>query len=62
VSHIHGRPNLGGPLQTAWDLHHAWPDSTLTVIESAVHLGTTETRKHVLRALNRFAVNDAIGM
>ncbi|MGA4728344.1 hypothetical protein ACPB67_13050 [Micromonospora taraxaci] len=56
---IHGRLDLGGPLQTAWDLHRAWPDSTLTVIESAGHLGTTETREHVLRTLDRFAVNDA---
>ena len=58
---IHGRLDLGGPLQTAWDLHRAWPNSTLTVIESAGHLGTTATLGHVLRALDRFAVNDAPG-
>ncbi|MFF0155017.1 prolyl aminopeptidase [Micromonospora sp. NPDC005203] len=59
---IHGRLDLGGPLQTAWDLHRAWPDSTLTVIESAGHLGTAETREHVLHALDRFAVSDSPGV
>lgn len=53
---IHGRLDMGGPLQTAWDLHRAWPGSTLTVVESAGHLGTEETRAQVLHALDRFAV------
>jgi proline iminopeptidase len=30
-----------------------------TVIEAAGHLGTAGTRQHVLRALDRFAVDDA---
>ncbi|MFI6063732.1 hypothetical protein ACIA47_00495 [Micromonospora sp. NPDC051227] len=54
---IHGRLDLGGPLQTAWELHRAWPGAELIVVENAGHLGTAETREHVLRALDRFAVN-----
>ncbi|MEU8256824.1 prolyl aminopeptidase [Micromonospora inaquosa] len=52
---VHGRLDLGGPLQTAWELHHAWPDAELIVVEGVGHLGTAETREHVLRALDRFA-------
>ncbi|MET8043428.1 prolyl aminopeptidase [Micromonospora sp. NPDC005215] len=55
---IHGRLDLGGPLQTAWELHRAWPDAELIVVEDAGHLGTAETREHVLRALDRFAAID----
>ncbi|MBM0204341.1 hypothetical protein JNW90_15415 [Micromonospora sp. STR1s_5] len=54
---IHGRLDLGGPLQTAWELYRAWPGAELIVVENAGHLGTAETREHVLRALDRFAVN-----
>ncbi|MEH0985792.1 prolyl aminopeptidase [Micromonospora sp. CPCC 205556] len=52
---IHGRLDLGGGLVTAWELHQAWPDSELIVVEEAGHLGTAETRHHVVRALDRFA-------
>lgn len=51
---IHGRLDLGGPLQTAWELHRVTPDSELIVVEDAGHLGTSTTRDHVLRALDRF--------
>ncbi|WP_376771451.1 prolyl aminopeptidase [Micromonospora polyrhachis] len=52
---IHGRLDMGGPLQTAWELHRAWPNSELIVVESAGHLSTSATRTHVLRALDGFA-------
>ena len=52
---IHGRLDLGGPLRTAWELHRAWPDARLIVVEDAGHLGTTGTRSHVVEALDRFA-------
>jgi proline iminopeptidase len=52
---IHGRLDLGGPLQTAWELHRAWPGAELTVVEDAGHLGGGTTLGHVLRALDRFA-------
>ncbi|MGC5021994.1 prolyl aminopeptidase [Micromonospora sp. DT47] len=52
---IHGRLDLGSPLATAWELHQVWKDAELIVIEDAGHFGTTATRQHVLRALDRFA-------
>jgi proline iminopeptidase len=65
---IHGRLDLGGPLQTAWQLHprgvgrmagggknSAWPESRLIVVEGAGHLGTVTTRGHVVEALDGLA-------
>jgi proline iminopeptidase len=52
---IHGRLDMGGPLETAWALDRAWPDAELIVVEDAGHLGGDTTRDHVLRALDRFA-------
>jgi proline iminopeptidase len=40
---IHGRYDVSGPLDTAWDLHKAWPGSRLVVCEDAGHGGTTMT-------------------
>ena len=53
---IHGRLDLGGPLDTAWELHRAWPEARLFVVENAGHLGGDTTRAHVRAALDRFAV------
>jgi proline iminopeptidase len=52
---IHGRLDLGGPLQTAWDLHRAWAGSELIVVEDAGHIGNLTTLGHVVHALDRFA-------
>jgi proline iminopeptidase len=51
---IHGRLDLGAPLQTAWDLAKAWPDAEL-IITDAGHTGDNQTRHEVVRALGRFA-------
>jgi proline iminopeptidase len=40
---IHGRYDVSGPLDTAWDLHRAWPASRLVVLENAGHGGDTMT-------------------
>ena len=34
---IHGRIDLSCPLDTAWQVHRAWPGSTLVVIDDAGH-------------------------
>jgi proline iminopeptidase len=52
---IHGRLDLGGPLETAWLLARAWPTARLVVIEDAGHLGSSTTRDQVIRALDGFA-------
>lgn len=54
---IHGRMDLSSPLDVAWQLSQAWPDSRLIVIDDAGH-GTGEPgmREAVLAAIDGFAV------
>lgn len=52
---LHGRLDLGGPLDTAWHLARAWPGAELTVIGGAGHLGSGSMREAVRGALDRFA-------
>jgi proline iminopeptidase len=50
---IHGRYDVSGPLDTAWDLHNAWPASRLVVLDNAGHGGTDMTQA-LVEALNSF--------
>ncbi len=34
---VHGRLDLGSPLETAWELAKAWPDAELVIVETAGH-------------------------
>jgi proline iminopeptidase len=52
---IHGRLDLGGPLETAWQLAQAWPDTRLTVVDDAGHTGSAAMRASILAALDGFA-------
>ncbi|MGW5052292.1 prolyl aminopeptidase [Actinokineospora sp. NPDC004072] len=52
---IHGRHDLGGPLEVAWDLAKAWPDARLEIIEDAGHTGSPAMRDAFLRAYRDFA-------
>jgi len=52
---IHGRLDLSGPLQTAWDLTRVWPDAELVVVADAGHTGSDEMRAAMRGALDRFA-------
>lgn len=36
---IHGRYDVSGPLDTAWELHKSWPASRLVVVGDAGHFG-----------------------
>ena len=36
---VHGRFDVSGPLDTAWQLHRAWPGSELQVVGDAGHAG-----------------------
>jgi proline iminopeptidase len=51
---VHGRFDIGGPLETAWHLAKAWPTAELTVADDAGHLGSATTREVVRAALDRF--------
>ncbi|MFI6586812.1 prolyl aminopeptidase [Embleya sp. NPDC050493] len=52
---IHGRLDLGSPLDTAWHLSKAWPKATLTVIPDAGHLGSSTMRSRIHSTLAHFA-------
>ncbi|GAA2691127.1 prolyl aminopeptidase [Nonomuraea recticatena] len=52
---IHGRFDLGGPLETAWQLAQAWPDSRLVVVDDSGHTGSDTMREEILAALDNFA-------
>ena len=52
---IHGRMDLGSPLETAWQLSMAWPEAELTIVESAGHSsGDPGMPEAIVAALDRF--------
>jgi proline iminopeptidase len=52
---IHGRLDLGGPLDTAWQLARAWPDATLHVVEDSGHTGSPAMHDAIAAAADAFA-------
>lgn len=50
---IHGRHDVSGPLDTAWDLHRAWPASRLVVCADDGHGGEAMTAA-LVEALDGF--------
>ncbi|NIH79165.1 prolyl aminopeptidase [Amycolatopsis viridis] len=58
---IHGRLDLSGPVETAWELAKVWPDADLQVIEDAGHTGSDAMRAAMRAALDEFAVRPARG-
>ena len=50
---IHGRYDVSGPADTAWQLHQAWPGSELILLDDAGHGGGT-LNAEVTRALNGY--------
>ncbi|MEU8250633.1 prolyl aminopeptidase [Nonomuraea sp. NPDC048916] len=52
---IHGRFDLGSPLENAWQLSRAWPGARLVVVDDSGHTGSDTMRKEVLAALDGFA-------
>ncbi len=52
---IHGRYDVSGPLDTAWQLHRAWPSSRLVVLDDAGHGGGSFTSE-LVAALNSLRV------
>jgi len=51
---VHGRFDVSGPLDTAWRMHAAWPDSELVVLGDAGHSGGAMSGA-LVEALDRFA-------
>ncbi len=52
---IHGRLDLGSPLDTAWELAQAWPDARLVVVDDSGHTGSDRMRVVIRTALADFA-------
>lgn len=53
---VHGRYDLICPLQSAWELHRAWPGSELRVIDAAGHAACeTGIRQALVDATDAFA-------
>jgi len=52
---IHGRLDLGSPLDTAWELGKAWPDAELVVVPDSGHTGSDTMRAKMRAALDFFA-------
>jgi proline iminopeptidase len=51
---IHGRLDVSGPLETAWELSRAWTDSELVVVDDAGHYGPGMPET-IVHATDRFA-------
>jgi proline iminopeptidase len=50
---IHGRYDVSGPLDTAWQLHRRWPTSRLVVVDDAGHGGGSFTSE-IVAALDEY--------
>jgi proline iminopeptidase len=51
---VHGRMDLGSPVDAAWELAQAWPDAELHLVDTG-HGGGDEMMAHLLEATSRFA-------
>jgi proline iminopeptidase len=51
---VHGRYDVSGPLDTAWELARAWPDADLIVVDDAGHYSGSMTG-YLVAATDRFA-------
>ncbi|MCG6499614.1 prolyl aminopeptidase [Kitasatospora sp. A2-31] len=51
---VHGRHDMGSPVQTAWELAKAWPGARLHIIEDSGHAGSNALRDVVRAAIEEF--------
>ncbi len=51
---VHGRHDMGSPVQTAWELAKAWPDAQLHIIEDSGHAGSDTLAQTVRTAIEEF--------
>ncbi|HVV08491.1 prolyl aminopeptidase [Amycolatopsis sp.] len=52
---VHGKLDLGGPVQTAWELTKAWPDAELVIIPDSGHTGSEAMSARLSAAIGAFA-------
>ena len=51
----HGRLDLGGPADVAWDLAGRWPGAELHIVDGVGHLGSDRMNALMVAATDRFA-------
>lgn len=51
---VHGRFDIGGPPDVAWNLARAWPSATLHLVRTG-HVGGDEMMTRIIEATDRFA-------
>ena len=51
---VHGRFDVAGPPAAAWDLHRAWPDAELHLVDSG-HTGNAAMVDRLIDATDRLA-------
>jgi proline iminopeptidase len=51
---VHGRHDMGCPVQTAWELAKAWPGARLHIIEDSGHAGSDALGQTVRDAIEEF--------
>jgi proline iminopeptidase len=54
---IHGRLDLGSPLDVAWELTQAWPNAELQIVETG-HIGGDAMTAATVEATNRYVAQD----
>ncbi len=54
---VHGRHDVSGPLETAWQLHRGWPSSRLVIVDDVGHGGGSFTSE-LIAAVDSFAAPD----
>lgn len=52
---MHGRHDLGSPLENAWSLAQAWPGAELVVVQDSGHTGSDTFRRLCVATTNRLA-------
>jgi len=53
---VHGRYDVVCPMRSAWDLHRAWPEAELRVVDDAGHSAFERgTARELVRATDRFS-------
>jgi proline iminopeptidase len=57
---IHGRLDLGSPLQTAWALHRAWPGSQLVITNSGHSSADPSMADAIVSATDRFRSSQSL--
>jgi proline iminopeptidase len=53
---VHGRYDVVCPMRSAWDLHRAWPEAELRVVDDAGHSAFERgTARELVRATDKFS-------